>query len=95
MMMIELEEEITQHGEYLELEPNRESWDKNFKDFRNFVEIQAKRGIFDRYPAILVLYLIYKDSLILSVVPPGARQNMDLLDIKLDLPKKTLTLYRK
>ena len=54
-VMIVLEDEITQQqqrGEYLELRPNRETWDKEFKDFRNFVEIQARKGMFDRYPVI-------------------------------------------
>jgi len=65
-VMIVLEDEITQQqqrGEYLELRPNRETWDKEFKDFRNFVEIQARKRMFDRYPAILAnIYLILTSS---------------------------------
>jgi len=30
-----------------------ETWDREFQDFRNFVEIQAKKRIFETYPAIL------------------------------------------
>jgi len=85
-----LQEEIIQEkeGKYLELRSNRGTWDKEFKDFRDFVEIQAKKGVFDTYPAILVITnSLLSHNIFPKVVPPGARQDTDP-DTKLNLSKK-------
>ena len=94
-MMIELEDEITEYGQYLELRPNRESWEKNFKDFRNFVDLQAKRGTFERYPAILVL-IIKKILIVFRWYLLEVDKIRILLTLNRNfLQKKTFTRYKE